>query len=48
MLHEVELSSTFGPDVACGGGNKGNKALQLAHKMLRHKLQGNVARITWP
>ena len=34
------------PDVACGGGNTGNKALQLAHTMLRRQLQGNVARIT--
>ena len=47
MLHEEELGSTF-PDVACGGGNTGNKALQLANTMLRHKLQGNVARFTWP
>jgi len=46
MLHEVELGSTS--DVACGGGNTGSKALQLAHTMLRQKLQRNVARITWP
>ena len=46
MWHEVELGSSS--DVACGGSNTGNKALQLAHTVLRDKLQRNVARITWP
>ena len=36
ILHEVELGSTFGnmllQQVACGGGNTGNKALQLAQQ----------------
>ena len=50
MLHEVEpvLLLATNSDVAYGGGNTGNKALQLAHAMLRDKLQGNVARITGP
>jgi len=46
-LNSVLLLAT-NPDVACGGDNTGNKALQLAHTMLCNKLQGNDARITWP
>ena len=39
---------TANPDVACRGGNTGNKALQIALTVLRDKLQGNIPRITGP
>ena len=38
-------------EVACEDGNTGNKALQLAKQRccrVRDKLQGNIARVTWP